>query len=191
MLFQIISIFSCCFIFIGYFIYLHFKCYALSWLHLQKPSTPSSLPLLLWGCSTTHPSIDFELNTLAFPYTGTPSLLKTKSLSSHWCSTRPSFATFEAGAMGPSMCTILLMVWSLRTLGHCILGILGLLGFFVCLLCFCFVLFHFVLFCFLANIHLLVRTYHACPFGSELPHSGWYFPVLSICLQNSGCPRSK
>jgi hypothetical protein len=22
------------------------------------------------------------------------------------------------------------------------------------------------------NIHFLVRTYHACPFGSELPHSG-------------------
>ena len=29
--------------------------------------------------------------------------------------------------------------------------------------------------CFLANIHLPVNTYHACPFGSELPHSGWYF----------------
>jgi hypothetical protein len=25
---------------------------------------------------------------------------------------------------------------------------------------------------FLANIHILVNTYHACPFGSELPHSG-------------------
>jgi hypothetical protein len=33
-----------------------------------------------------------------------------------------------------------------------------------------------------ANIHLLVSTYHACPFGSELPHSGWYFLVPSICL---------
>ena len=27
-------------------------------------------------------------------------------------------------------------------------------------------------FFFLANIHLLVSTYHTCPFGSELPHSG-------------------
>jgi hypothetical protein len=26
---------------------------------------------------------------------------------------------------------------------------------------------------FLANIHLLVSTYHVCPLGSELPHSGW------------------
>ena len=43
---------------------------------------------------------------------------------------------------------------------------------------------------FLANIHLLVNTYHACPFGSELPHSGWYFLIPSICLQNSGCPCS-
>jgi hypothetical protein len=34
----------------------------------------------------------------------------------------------------------------------------------------------------LANIHLLVSTYHACPFGSELPYSG--------CLQNSWCPYS-
>jgi hypothetical protein len=28
-----------------------------------------------------------------------------------------------------------------------------------------------------------VIIYHACPFGSELPHSGWYFLILSICLQ--------
>ena len=30
----------------------------------------------------------------------------------------------------------------------------------------------FFFFFFLANIHLLVGTYHACPFGSELSHSG-------------------
>jgi hypothetical protein len=41
-----------------------------------------------------------------------------------------------------------------------------------------------------ANIHLLVSTYHAWPFGSELPHSGWYFLVPFICLQNSECPHS-
>jgi hypothetical protein len=46
------------------------------------------------------------------------------------------------------------------------------------------------LFLFLANIHLLVRTYHACPFGSELLYSRWYFLVPSICLQNSACHRS-
>jgi hypothetical protein len=43
---------------------------------------------------------------------------------------------------------------------------------------------------FLANIHLLLSTYHACPFGYVLPHSGWYLLVPSICLQNSGCPYS-
>jgi len=42
----------------------------------------------------------------------------------------------------------------------------------------------------LTNINLLVSTYHTCPFGSELPHSGWYFLVPSICLQNSGCAHS-
>ena len=45
-------------------------------------------------------------------------------------------------------------------------------------------------FFFFANIHLLVSKCHACPFGSELPHSGCYFLVPSICLQNSGCPHS-
>jgi hypothetical protein len=52
----------------------------------------------------------------------------------------------------------------------------------------CVFVWFFFLFSFLANIHLLVRTCHAYPFGSELPHSGWYFLVPSICLQTSGCP---
>jgi hypothetical protein len=33
-------------------------------------------------------------------------------------------------------------------------------------------------FFFLANIHLLVSINHAWPFGSDLPHSGWYFLEL-------------
>jgi hypothetical protein len=37
---------------------------------------------------------------------------------------------------------------------------------------------------------LLVSIYHACPFGSDLPHSGCCFLVLFICLQNVGCPHS-
>ena len=36
----------------------------------------------------------------------------------------------------------------------------------------CVFVWFFFLFSFLANIHLLVRTCHAYPFGSELPHSG-------------------
>jgi hypothetical protein len=37
---------------------------------------------------------------------------------------------------------------------------------------------------FLSSIHL-VSSYHACSFGSELPHSRCYFLVPSISLQNS------
>jgi hypothetical protein len=47
-----------------------------------------------------------------------------------------------------------------------------------------------ILYFFKVNIHLLVSTYHAYSFESELPHSGWYFLVPSICLQNSECPCS-
>jgi hypothetical protein len=35
---------------------------------------------------------------------------------------------------------------------------------------------------FKANIHLSMSTYHVCTFGSELPHTGWYFLVPPICL---------
>jgi hypothetical protein len=38
---------------------------------------------------------------------------------------------------------------------------------------------------FIVNIHLQASTYHACPFESRLPHSGWYSEDLSICLQDS------
>lgn len=37
---------------------------------------------------------------------------------------------------------------------------------------------------FTARIHLWMSTHHACPFGSGIPHSGWHFLVLSICLQS-------
>jgi hypothetical protein len=40
--------------FIGYFIYLHFKCYPFSLFSLWKSPISSLLPLLLWGCSPTH-----------------------------------------------------------------------------------------------------------------------------------------
>ena len=54
---------------------------------------------------------------LAFPYTRASSLLRTNGLSSHWCPTRPSSATYAAGAMGPSMCTFWLVVQSRGALG--------------------------------------------------------------------------
>jgi hypothetical protein len=43
------------------------------------------------------------------------------------------------------------------------------------------------LYIFFSNIHLSVSTYRAYPPVSELPHSGWYFLVPSICLRNSCC----
>jgi hypothetical protein len=41
----------------GYFLHLHFKYYPLSRSPppFQRPPIPSSLPLLLCGCSSTHP----------------------------------------------------------------------------------------------------------------------------------------
>jgi hypothetical protein len=39
-----------------------------------------------------------------FPYTGSLILHRTDGLSCHWCPTKPSCATYAAGAMGPSMC---------------------------------------------------------------------------------------
>jgi hypothetical protein len=43
---------------------------------------------------------------------------------------------------------------------------------------------------FLANIYLLVSTYHACLFGTVLLHSGWYFLFLPILMQHSWCSGS-
>jgi hypothetical protein len=41
---------------IGCFLYLHFKCHPLSqFCPLPETHIPSSLPLLRWGCSSTHP----------------------------------------------------------------------------------------------------------------------------------------
>jgi hypothetical protein len=41
-------------IFIGYSLYLHFKCYPFSWFPLWKPPIWTPLHLLLWGCFPTH-----------------------------------------------------------------------------------------------------------------------------------------
>ena len=42
-----------------------------------------------------------------------------------------------------------------------------------------------VIWSFWANIHLSATAYHVCSFSIWLPHSGWYFLVLSICLRIS------
>jgi hypothetical protein len=58
-------------IFIGYFIYLHFKCY----IPLPGFSSGNPYPILLPSASMrvlTHPPTHFHLPTLAFHYTGAP-----------------------------------------------------------------------------------------------------------------------
>jgi hypothetical protein len=47
-------------LFIGYFIYLHFKCYPLSRFFPQAPC-PNPFLLLLWGCTPTYPSTSASL----------------------------------------------------------------------------------------------------------------------------------
>ena len=51
--------------FIGYFIYLHFKCYPLSWFPLRKPPLPSLLPLLT--NQPTPASLSWHFLTLGHP----------------------------------------------------------------------------------------------------------------------------
>ena len=54
---------------------------------------------------------------MAFPYTGTKTLHRINGLSSHWWTTRSSSATYVAGAMSPTMCTLWLVILSLGALG--------------------------------------------------------------------------
>ena len=84
--------------------YLHFKCYPLSWFPLRKPPYPIPPP-------SVHQPDHSRFPVLAFPYTGASSLHRNKGLSSHWWPwAKPSSATYKAGAMGPSMCTVWLVV---------------------------------------------------------------------------------
>jgi hypothetical protein len=61
--------------FIGYFLYLHFKCYLLSRSPFWKPPIPSLL----------HTPSHSHLSTLAFPNTGSSNSLRPKGSSSHMC----------------------------------------------------------------------------------------------------------
>jgi hypothetical protein len=83
------------FISLRYFLYLHFKFYPLSSFPLWKSHYHIPLPLL------TNP----PTSVLVFPHTGPSILHKAKGLSSHWCPTRPSSATYEAEDLSPSLCT--------------------------------------------------------------------------------------
>ena len=98
-------------IFSYWIFYLHFKCYPLSRFphtpHTPETLYPIPLSLVLWRYSLTYPPTLSCLPDLAFPYTVASSLPRTKVLSSHRCPTRPSSATYVAGTMGLSMCTLL------------------------------------------------------------------------------------
>jgi hypothetical protein len=66
---------------IGYFVYLHFKCFFSRCL-LCKPPIPYPLPPASMRLFP-HPPTHSHLSTLASPYTGASSLHRTKDLPSH------------------------------------------------------------------------------------------------------------
>jgi hypothetical protein len=66
---------------IGYFLYLHFKCYPLTRSPFWSPRPhPIPFPLLLQGCFPC-PLTHAHLPTLAFPYTGASNSLRPKTRS--------------------------------------------------------------------------------------------------------------
>jgi len=73
-------------------------------------STPSSLRVYIPQPPTPSP-----LHTLMFPDTWGSSLGRIKGFS-HWCPTRPTSTTYAARAMGLSMCTLWVVVYSLGAL---------------------------------------------------------------------------
>ena len=97
---------------LGYFLYYISNVFPFPGLHLRNPLSHPQSPASMWVLH--HPSIHFCLHILAFPDTGASNALTPKHHSSHWCPTRPSSATYAAGAMGCSMCTLWLVVKSLR-----------------------------------------------------------------------------
>jgi hypothetical protein len=80
--------------FIRYFLYLHLKCYPPFLISFWKPPIPSSLSLLLWFGSPTHPPTHSHshLPAQAFPYNRASDLYRNKGPSSHWCPT--TFSSF-------------------------------------------------------------------------------------------------
>jgi hypothetical protein len=84
----------------------------------MEPPYPILPPLLLWRFSHTNPptstSPPWHSLTLKHQHFLGP---LGPLLSLHWCLKRPSFATYMAEAMGPSMCTLWLVVLSLGARG--------------------------------------------------------------------------
>ena len=87
------------FLLIGYFIYLHFKCYPPPWFLLHKPPIPPPSPTSMRVL--TYPPTHSCLTALAFQYASASSFHRTKGIPYHWCKIKQSSATY---AMGSSMC---------------------------------------------------------------------------------------
>jgi hypothetical protein len=89
-----------------------FQMFSPFWVSPSETPYPTPFPCFYEGA---HPPTDSHLPTLAFSYTGAMNNLRPKGLFSHWCPTRPSFATYVASAMGRSMCILWLVVQSQGT----------------------------------------------------------------------------
>jgi hypothetical protein len=73
--------------------------------------TPYPIPPSPWLCEGAPPNPSTPVfSPWHFPEASNP--LRPKGLSSYWCPTNPSSATYSARAVGPSMCTLWLVVQS-------------------------------------------------------------------------------
>jgi len=88
------------------FLYLHFKCYSLSWFPFHKPLIPSPSPIRV------APHL-LPLWTPNIPLHWGSNLGRTKGFSFHWC---PNKATYAVGALGQPMYSLSVVVQSLETL---------------------------------------------------------------------------
>jgi hypothetical protein len=88
--------------------------------------TPYPIPLCLAAMrllphSPSHSCLTSSISL----YNGSSSLYRIKGLPFHRCQIRQSSATYAARAIGPSMCTLWSVIWSLGALG-------GLVGWYYC-----------------------------------------------------------
>ena len=68
------------------------------------PISPASMRVFPYSPTDSH------LTTLTFPYARALSLHRIKVLPSQWCQRKLSSATYTTVAMGPSICTLWLVV---------------------------------------------------------------------------------